>query len=83
MKQKTAVEWLFDNLKSHFKHDGDLLEVVCMSYEIAKQKEKEQIIGAYKNGTIEGIRRTNNSYYNSVLDSEEYYIQTYLNDNNL
>jgi hypothetical protein len=43
MKQ-TAVEWLFNNLKSHFEHDGDLLEAVQMSFQQAKEKEKEQII---------------------------------------
>jgi hypothetical protein len=40
MKQ-TAVEWLFLNLKSHFEHDGDLLEAVQISYEQAKEMEKE------------------------------------------
>jgi len=43
MKQ-TAVEWLYNNLKSHFEHDGDLLEVVQMSFEQAKKMEKKQII---------------------------------------
>jgi hypothetical protein len=44
--KQTAVEWLFDNLKSHFEHDGDLLEVVQMSFEQAKAMEKEQIVDA-------------------------------------
>jgi hypothetical protein len=39
---KTAVEWLFNNLKSHFEHDGDLLEVVQMSFEKAKEMENSQ-----------------------------------------
>jgi putative lipase involved disintegration of autophagic bodies len=39
MKQ-TAVEWLFLNLKSHFEHDGDLLEAVQMSYQQAKEMER-------------------------------------------
>jgi hypothetical protein len=43
MKQ-TAVEWLYNNLKSHFEHDGDLLEVVQFSFEQAKAMEKEQIM---------------------------------------
>jgi hypothetical protein len=43
MKQ-TAVEWLYNNLKSHFEHDGDLLEVVQFSFEQAKEMEKQQII---------------------------------------
>ena len=42
MKQ-TAVEWLYNNLKSHFERNGDLLEVVQMSFERAKGMEKEQM----------------------------------------
>jgi hypothetical protein len=40
----TAVEWLYNNLKSHFEHDGDLLEVVQMSFKQAKELEKKQKI---------------------------------------
>jgi hypothetical protein len=43
MKQ-TSVEWLYNNLKSHFEHDGDLLEIVQMSFNQAKEMEKEQIV---------------------------------------
>jgi hypothetical protein len=39
----TAVEWLYNNLKSHFEQDGDLLEIVQMSFEQAKAVEKEQM----------------------------------------
>jgi hypothetical protein len=49
MKQ-TAVEWLYNNLKSHFEHDGDLLEIVQMSFEQAKAMEKEQIEDAFEYG---------------------------------
>jgi len=42
MKQ-TAVDWLYNNLKSHFEHDGDLLECVQMSMQQAKEIEKEQM----------------------------------------
>jgi hypothetical protein len=45
--KQTAVEWYFDKMKSHFEHDGDLYEVACMTYQIAKEKEKEQIIDAW------------------------------------
>jgi hypothetical protein len=41
--KKTAVEWLYNNLKSHFEHDGDLLEIVQMSFEQAKEMEKQQM----------------------------------------
>ena len=37
-KNLTAVEWYWDKIKSHFEHDGDLYEVACMTYEIAKEK---------------------------------------------
>ena len=46
MKQ-TAVDWLYNNLKSHFEHDGDLLEAVQFSFEQAKEMEKQHIIDAY------------------------------------
>lgn len=64
---QTAVEWLFDNLKSHFEHDGDLFETVCMSYAIAKLKEKEQIIEAWI-ATDNELQR---------IAAEEYYNQRY------
>ena len=51
MKQ-SSIEWIYNNLKSHFEHDGDLLEAVKMSFEQAKEMEREQIIDAH----IEGQR---------------------------
>lgn len=71
MKQ-TAVEWLYQNLNSHFKHDGDLLEVVKMSFDIAKQKEKEQIMGAWYNGFEENRPYVDHSenYYNETFNKE-------------
>ena len=50
---KTAVEWYWDKIKSHFEHDGDLYEVACMTYEIAKDKELAQRIDDYTNGHID------------------------------
>jgi hypothetical protein len=49
MKQ-TAVEWLYNNLKSHFEHDGDLLECVQMSMQQAKEMEKEQLKNVWLDG---------------------------------
>jgi hypothetical protein len=67
MKQ-TAVEWLYNNLKSHFEHNGDLLEVVQMSFEQAKEMERTQIIKAYDKGEFNcGVNET----------SEQYYVKTY------
>lgn len=40
---QTAVEWFYDKIKSHFEHDGDLLETLTFTMAIAKQKEREQI----------------------------------------
>lgn len=69
MKQ-TAVEWLYNNLKSHFEHDGDLLEVVQMSFEQAKEMEKEQMrtascpyVGGWEEGEFE-------DWYNQTFKSE-------------
>lgn len=42
MKNQTAVEWFYDKIKSHFSHDGDLLETLNYTKEIAKSKEREQ-----------------------------------------
>jgi len=67
MKQ-TAVEWLFDNLKSHFEHDWDLFESVCMSYAIAKQKEKQQIIDAWNDGVCN---------WDNEKSPEQYYKETF------
>jgi hypothetical protein len=53
-KQITAIDWLYDNLKSHFEHDGDLLEIIQYSFEQAKQKEMEQKVESYKNGYANG-----------------------------
>jgi hypothetical protein len=50
----TAVEWLYNNLKSHFEYDGDLLEVIQYSFEQAKQMEMEQRVESYKNGYMNG-----------------------------
>jgi len=70
MKQQTAVEWLYNNLKSLFEHDGDLLEVVQMSFEQAKEMEKEQIKDGYDDGCIDG-------YNGKGIGGEQYYNETY------
>ena len=65
MKQ-TAVEWYFDKMKSHFEHDGDLYEVACMTYAIAKEKEKEQLLSfakLYDDDLSEGKIRSREDLY--------------------
>ena len=70
MKQ-TAVEWLYNNLKSHFEHDGDLLEVVKMSFEQAKEMEKEQIKNAWLNSLTKGDFNSAEEYYNETYKNTE------------
>lgn len=69
-KKQTAVDWYFDKIKSHFEHDGDLFEVACFTYAIAKQKEKEQIIETWKHGNLP-------TFLGRTLTAEEYYNETY------
>jgi hypothetical protein len=52
MKQ-SSIDWIYNNLKSHFEHDGDLLEAVKMSFEQAKAMHKEEMIDfAFKYGDL-------------------------------
>ena len=67
MTQQTALDWYWDKIKSHFEHDGDLLETATFTLAIAKQKEMEQIMEAHyapKYGCF----------------SEQYYNETYGGD---
>jgi len=52
--KQTAVDFFFDKIKSHFEHDGDLLESVAMLHSICKDKEREQHISAYSHGWHDG-----------------------------
>jgi|NOAtaT_6_FD_contig_111_874518_length_1107_multi_2_in_0_out_0_3 hypothetical protein len=40
--KKTATEWFYDKIKSHFEHDGELLETLTITMAFAKIKEREQ-----------------------------------------
>ena len=52
MKQ-SSIDWIYNNLKSHFENDGDLLEAVKMSFEQAKAMHKEEMIDfAFKYGEL-------------------------------
>lgn len=44
MSKQTALDWYWDKIKSHFEHDGDLLETASFTFAIAKQKEREQML---------------------------------------
>lgn len=50
MKEKTALEWFFDNIKDHLDYDKDLYESVVLTYSIAKLKEKKQLQEAMRAG---------------------------------
>jgi hypothetical protein len=47
-KTQTSVDWFFDKIKSHFEHDGDLLETNTFTYAIAKRKEQEEMFNFAK-----------------------------------
>ena len=42
MENKTALDCFYENIMSHFEHDGDLLETVTFSYSLFKIKERQQ-----------------------------------------
>jgi len=67
----TAVDWLYNNLKSHFEHDGDLLECVQMSMQQAKEIEKEHIGRAYQQGLIDGMTHSPRDYYNETFNTND------------
>ena len=72
MKQ-SSIEWIYNNLKSHFEHDGDLLEAVKMSFEQAKAMHKEEIENAYWDGgqwvPLSGSQCE--EYYNETFNTKE------------
>jgi hemerythrin len=73
--KQTAVEWLYNNLKSHFEHDGDLLEIVQFSFQQAKEMEKQQIIKTWYDCKLSIIER-------NPTDAEQYYNETFKQDGN-
>ena len=71
--KETAVEWYFDKIKSHFQHDGDLYEVACMTYAIAKEKEKEQLLSfakLYDDDLSEGKIRSREDLYKETYGKQ-------------
>ena len=72
MKQ-SSIDWIYNNLKSHFEHDGDLLEAVKMSFEQAKAMHKEEIENAYWDGgqwvPLSGSQCE--EYYNETFNTKE------------
>jgi len=72
MKQ-SSIEWLYNNLKSHFEHDGDLLEAVKMSFEQAKAMHKDEIENAYWDGGqwVPASGSQCEEYYNETFNTRE------------
>lgn len=74
MKQ-SSIEWIYNNLKSHFEHDGDLLEAVKMSFEQAKAMHKEEIIQSNRDGVDmcvgNGKFITGEQYYSETFNTNE------------
>ena len=74
MKQ-SSIEWIYNNLKSHFEHDGDLLEAVNMSFEQAKEMHKEEMIEVFHAGMYCGDESPNSGiaeeYYNERFNTKE------------
>ena len=85
----TSIEWLIEKLD---KLENELLinklenKFSSRFYELtknqiieqAKEMHKQEIIKSRENGIIEGIKRTNNNYYSSILESEQYYQETFV-----
>ena len=75
MKQKTAMQLLIEKLKRMpNEHITNYLMLTSMEY---LQKEKEQIVDAHVNGSsiyTESINVGNKD----IIDAEDYYNQTYL-----
>ncbi len=72
MKQ-SSIDWLYNNLKSHFEHDGDLLEAVNMSFEQAKAMHKDEIENAYWDGGqwVPTVGSQCEEYYNETFNTNE------------
>jgi hypothetical protein len=75
MGTQTALDWYWDKIKSHFEHDGDLLETASFTFAIAKEKEREQIEEAFE----EGQEYEYQYHVNGApkFDSATYYNETY------
>lgn len=65
----TAVEWFYDKIKSHFEHDGDLLETLTFTKAIAKLKEREQHSNTWNDGM-----KSDNGHFGTF---EDYYNETF------
>jgi hypothetical protein len=79
-QSKNSIDWLYANLKSHFEHDGDLLEGVQMSFDKAREMHKDEIIKAFDEGQEYEYQYHINS--TPKFDSETYYNETFSDESN-
>jgi hypothetical protein len=73
--KQTSVEWFYDKIKSHFEHDGDLLETLTFTMAIAKKMERDQIEDAFKHGQNNGFMYHERGF--DTISSNQFYKQTY------
>ena len=74
MAKETAVDFFYNNIKSHFQHDGDLLECLDFIYKTAKQMEREQHGNTWQNA-IETHEERGLVIARSLTDFDEYEIE--------
>ena len=84
MKQ-TAVEWFLTEFQKQvwFEPNSELDIWIKDLIPKAKEMEKEQIINSRENGFLWGMRSTNNFYADKVIESEQYYKETYESKTNI
>lgn len=73
MENKTAVDWFYDKIKSHFEHDGDLLETLTFTLAIAKKKEREQH-GTTWDAAIKAHDDRGHVHARSLTDFDDYVV---------
>ena len=81
-KQKTAIEWLEFEITKRGPHENNPPQWLIELYEQAKEMEKQQIIGSYLQGRMEGHNLPMSMDYVNLLDDAEgealkYYKETY------
>ena len=70
-KKQTSVEWFYDKIKSHFEHDGDLLETLIFTMSIAKEKERDQH-GNTWDAAIKAHDDRGHVFARSICDFDDY-----------
>jgi hypothetical protein len=73
-KHQTAVDFFYDKIKSHFEHDGDLLETLNCVAAKAKEKEYEQH-GRTWDSAIQAHENRGYVISRSICDFDDYEIK--------